>query len=508
LKIVSAETIVALSLKNNAENHVAHKFNIFICLALLIFAIRLTYGPITDLPLFYDEAYYHFWSRHLDWGYFSKPPLVAWLIYTTTQLTHSHSEWAVRLASPLLYFATAYFIYASASFLYNRTTGLYAAAIFYTSPLVTFNSLFISSDAPLLFCWSLAIFCYVHASKNDSWWAWAGLGIAIGFGVLAKYTMLVWLAGFVIYCFWYKTSFRRAFSSNTFLVLIIASVLILPNLIWNWQHDFISFQHTADIAKLEQNLFHPSHLLEFIAGQFLVFGPLSFYLLLHLFWRPSTSHSIEKLLLCLSLPFLLAMALQALLAKANMNWAAPVYVAASIMLARALILGYKYKLAHSLLICNLVIGAIFYLYPQIQQGLNIEPSVRNTPFHRVAGWKPLFQSIPDYLPDFEQQVWLSDSRMLLSYLDFYLPVDEDNAPKIVSFNPEGKIEHQFDLYRELSQSHFSSFIFISESPRQLSECFSEVNLQADIKQAVYPSLERELYLYQVTGFQGYAHCHL
>src|SRR5271154_4825630 len=32
------------------------------------------------LDLVQDEAHYWDWSRHLDWSYYSKGPLVAWLI--------------------------------------------------------------------------------------------------------------------------------------------------------------------------------------------------------------------------------------------------------------------------------------------------------------------------------------------------------------------------------------------------------------------------------------------
>jgi 4-amino-4-deoxy-L-arabinose transferase-like glycosyltransferase len=474
--------------------------------ALVLLAIRISYGPITDLALFYDEAYYHYWSTELDWGYYSKPPLIAWLIFCTTHLFNSHAEWAVRLASPILYFVSAFLIYGSTRCLYNRLTGLYAAAIFYSTPLVSFNSLFITTDAPLLFCWSLAVFCYVYSSRSQHWWPWVGLGASIGLGLLAKYTMIVWVLGFILYGLWQKTFTRQFFSNKTLTVFTMASLLVLPNLIWNWQHNFISYRHTVDISKLDQTLFHPSHLLEFIAGQFLVFGPIGFYLLLHLFWRPYITQPLEKLLVCLSLPLLLGMALQALLAQANMNWTAPVYITASILLARALINGYKYKLIHLLLLSNLVIGGVFYLYPYLQQRLNIEPTVKNTPFHRVAGWKPLFQAIPQEINHAENQVWLSNSRMLLSYLHYYLPHNNKQQIQLVSFSPADQIHDQFALHQSLMTNDDSNYIYLSERPINLTHCFKSVQFLAQVKLDVYPSLQRELYLYYVAGFQGYERC--
>lgn len=36
--------------------------------------------------LYVDEAYYWVWSQQFDWGYYSKPPMVAWIISIATSL--------------------------------------------------------------------------------------------------------------------------------------------------------------------------------------------------------------------------------------------------------------------------------------------------------------------------------------------------------------------------------------------------------------------------------------
>ena len=48
--------------------------------------LRLAVLFITPLELYPDEAQYWLWSRTLDFGYFSKPPMIAWLIAATTRL--------------------------------------------------------------------------------------------------------------------------------------------------------------------------------------------------------------------------------------------------------------------------------------------------------------------------------------------------------------------------------------------------------------------------------------
>ena len=44
-------------------------------------ALRLAALFATPLELYPDEAQYWLWSRTLDWGYYSKPPMIAWLIW-------------------------------------------------------------------------------------------------------------------------------------------------------------------------------------------------------------------------------------------------------------------------------------------------------------------------------------------------------------------------------------------------------------------------------------------
>src|SRR6266568_5721919 len=79
-----------------------------------ITAARLIWLAVQSAGLYPDEAQYWFWAQHPAFGYYSKPPLVAWLIALTTA-AFGDSEFAIRLAAPLLHAATAGIVYAIAS---------------------------------------------------------------------------------------------------------------------------------------------------------------------------------------------------------------------------------------------------------------------------------------------------------------------------------------------------------------------------------------------------------
>src|SRR5437660_5129475 len=64
---------------------------------LILGAAALHVGYLTwncPLDLAPDEAHYWDWSRHLDWSYYSKGPLVAWLIRASCELAGAWSEQA------------------------------------------------------------------------------------------------------------------------------------------------------------------------------------------------------------------------------------------------------------------------------------------------------------------------------------------------------------------------------------------------------------------------------
>ena len=84
-----------------------------------ITALRLLWLALQPADLFPDEAQYWVWSQQLALGYYSKPPLVAWLIAATTRL-FGDSEFAVRLSAPLLHAGAAFFVYGIGARLYDR----------------------------------------------------------------------------------------------------------------------------------------------------------------------------------------------------------------------------------------------------------------------------------------------------------------------------------------------------------------------------------------------------
>ena len=365
-----------------------HKLVLILLLGLsLVRFIGLYVSPVN---LHGDEAQYWAWSRTFDWGYFSKPPMIAWVIGATTSI-FGNAEWAVRLSSILLHPIIAYVLFRTARFMYDARTGFWAAALYFLMPAVWLSSGIVSTDVPLLLCWVLGLNAWAHLRETPTL-RWAVLlGLAIGFGMLSKYAMLFFLPSLVL-CTIFDSKTRKALLSVRGLVVIILTLSILaPNFWWNVQHDFATVTHTAANANLKGIPFHPIELLEFWGSQTGVFGPLLLVLLVMAVIAAARGN-LERKTLMLTLFVLSPLAvisLEALLSRANANWAVTAYMGGSILVAR-------YGLIHWPRFCkagvwtNVVLGGILAFATLVPSFANMVGQANA--FKRVRGW-PQTESI-------------------------------------------------------------------------------------------------------------------
>jgi 4-amino-4-deoxy-L-arabinose transferase-like glycosyltransferase len=366
--------------------------NLRIALALTaaLVIVRTFVLFVTPLELHPDEAQYWLWSRNLDWGYFSKPPLIAWTIAATTALGGDAEAW-VRLAGPLLHGVAGLALFAVGRRLYSPGTGLLALLLYTLMPGVQLSSLVISTDAPLLALLSLGLLAYVTmpAQAQSRSVAIAALsGLAFGAAALAKYAAVYALIGLVLHVVLVPAA-RRAWSLGAACAFAAAFAAVLaPNLIWNAAHQFSTVSHTAANAHWSAGgLFNPLELGTFLATQPGVFGlvPAGVLIAGLILARRRPWADADRLLLCFAAPPLILVATQALLARANANWAAAAYPAAAVLAAAWLIRWRKRgwiiaAVASQALIAMLFIACV--TRPAIADGLGLSNSIK-----RVRGWE-------------------------------------------------------------------------------------------------------------------------
>ena len=312
---------------------------------------RVALLPLVSADLFVDDAQYWFWGQELAWGYYSKPPLIGWILRASTEIGSDAPFW-IRLPMPLIHAATAVVVALVARRLYGGRIGGLAGFAFAGLPGVALSSLLVSTDVPMLFCFALALLAQLHLAERRSL-AWAlVLGAAVGVGLLAKYAMIYFplaaaLAALVV------PSARIAWRDAA-VAAAVALALIAPNLVWNAANDFATVQHTASNAGWQGLRLDLVGLAGFLAGQFGMSGPVFFAAYLAAVARPGADPT-RRYLAVMSLPVFAIVSVQALISGANANWAAAGHLAA-LVLAVAVLEGRPRWLAIGLAI-NLALTA-------------------------------------------------------------------------------------------------------------------------------------------------------
>src|SRR5262245_15891932 len=222
------------------------------CLILGNAGLRLAY-LVFDCPLDLapDEAHYWDWSRRLDWSYYSKGPLVAWLIRASTS-AFGNTMPAVRLPAVLCGRLLLASLYALAVQIYgSRRLGVAVVALALTLPPIAAGATLMTIDAPFTCFWGWALVLGWQAAVQQRRWAWPTCGFVVGLGILAKYTMLLWLLSFALFL---ATSpgRRRLLAQPGFWVLVAAAaVCCTPILIWNVQHEWVGLRHVLGQTGLQ-----------------------------------------------------------------------------------------------------------------------------------------------------------------------------------------------------------------------------------------------------------------
>ena len=364
-----------------------------------ITVFRIVALAISPVDLYPDEAQYWVWSQSLDWGYFSKPPLIAWVISASTSL-FGLSDFAIRLPSNVFHAFTGLFLLLAGSRLSVPRIGFWAAVIYLTMPGAWLSAGIISTDAILLTFWSGAFYALVRLRQGAGWATAIGLGLAVGLGFLAKYAMIYFVIGLGLAIALDPPARRAMLSLKGLAATVITVVFLLPNILWNAANDFATVQHTADNANWGGDLIHLGELADFIGSQFIGYGPALFGTLLAGFWlalkRPLAMDGNTRLLLVLfSLPILLVVSTQAFISRAHANWAAAAYIAASLLVAVLLLSGRPWRryVLYGSVALSCAIGLVFTsvaLSPPLAETLGLSNA-----FKRVRGWEETADAVAD-----------------------------------------------------------------------------------------------------------------
>lgn len=402
----------------------------------IITAIRLVVILLSPLELGVDEAQYWLWGQNLDFGYYSKPPLIGWLLGMSDFLFGASAA-ATRITAPFLHLGTSLILYHIAIRTGGRLAGQLACLLWLSLPAVALGSFVISTDSIMLFFWSAGLAFILRSQKSTQFhpkdMLWAGL--AVGVALLAKYAAIYFVIGLAGWLLSQQLNAdRRAYrrSDGAGFILFITGVVIgsSPTWIWNMFNGLVTLRHLGENANLEIPLYSLASALSFLGAQAGVIGPVCFMLLAAiLFQRPAQPERryLKSLYLWFVLPPLGVMIFQAYLKEANANWAVAGYPAAMLLLGLAGAQTLKwYRMVIAAISVNLVLSAL--LAAILAGGSFGMFAPKSDPLRRLKGWSALAADVAQTAQAEQLNTIIAHNRATAALLHWHLA---DSAYQIV-----------------------------------------------------------------------------
>ena len=297
--------------------------------------LRLIAGALT--PLTFDEAYYWMWSKHLAFGYYDHPPMVALVIRLGTMIA-GDTEFGVRLVSILLALPMSWAIYRTAAILFGGQRLAATAAIMLNVTLMAaVGTLIVTPDAPLLAASSFVLLFLAKVLETGRGGWWLAVGVAVGSALLSKYTALLFGPAILVWLVSVPKLRRWLISPWPYLGGAVALMIFAPVIVWNADHHWVSFIKQIGRARIED--FRPAFILELIPTQIAFATPLVWILgamgLYALFKRNAGAFAARMLISSTFWIITIYFIWHSLHARVEANWFAPVYPAFAIAAAVA-----------------------------------------------------------------------------------------------------------------------------------------------------------------------------
>jgi 4-amino-4-deoxy-L-arabinose transferase-like glycosyltransferase/membrane-associated phospholipid phosphatase len=516
--------ISVISLYNWSSERFKYKpYTTVLFIFLLVLSLfRIYYIQNGPLDLSPDEAHYWEWSRRLDLSYYSKGPMIAYLIYLGTSV-FGYTIFGIRIMAVIFSALSSIFLYSLGKNLYDEKVGLSSAILIQIIPLFSTFGVLFTIDSPFIFFWILSLYLFSKAANiraeskesnsatdncfkvgdtpsltlpsvrvdSDLRWGgmgwggnselrtqnsklssnsslithhssliyWVLLGLSIGLGLLTKYTMAAFYLCAFLFLLFVKEYRKLLLTKGPFIAFIISLLVFSPVMGWNVNHDWITFKHTAGQAHLEDGIqISLKSFFEFFGSQFGVITPLLLILMAVSVWRLRKKRE-GAFLFWFSMPVIVFFLLKSIQAKVQANWALPGYLSGIIAFSAFYMKRfYSEKGGPKIFIATAV------LLSALVTAVAYYPSILNLPVKldptsRVRGWKELGAEVTKI---YEQ---MSATRPVFIFSDRYQVSSElafyvKGHPVTYCINL-GRRMNQYDLWPGFNNLLHYDAIFVS-----------------------------------------------
>jgi len=285
-----------------------------------------------------DEAYYWQWSRYFSLGYHDHPPMIAWTIKLAT-LIFGQTERAVRLPAVCAITVASVYLMLAAARWFGARAALYVALL--SQSILGFNAagLLATPDGLLVAGWAGALYHVAAAYETDRPSQWLLGGAWFGFGILSKYTMVLFPPLAFAFGLFHPDYRKRLATFWPYAGIVLGLLMFAPVIIWNIDNGWSTFRHVVHKGGVDRQFaLHLTYLGSFIGSQVALLSPLVFILLLMTWFLPlkktvQGKHWVLIYFFITSFPVVAIFTVLSLYSRVEGNWAAPAYLGAVIIVA-------------------------------------------------------------------------------------------------------------------------------------------------------------------------------
>lgn len=224
---------------------------LFITLHVLIWTLIPNWAR-TGLPL--DSAEGSVWGQHLALGYDRNPWLNGWLTRLALELG-GNSDIFVYFFSQLCVALAFWSVWRLGRKMLDPLQAIVAVLMleaiqYYTIAAVDFND-----NVLELGLWPLSALLFYKAVTSQRYWDWVGLGLITGLAMMAKYYTAILLLSMLIFLIWHPKARLHFKQPGLYLGITVFMLVILPHIIWLFQHDFLTIHYALHRVDRNENRF-------------------------------------------------------------------------------------------------------------------------------------------------------------------------------------------------------------------------------------------------------------
>jgi hypothetical protein len=489
------------------------------------------------LDLSGDEAQYWDWSRRLDWSYFSKGPLVAYVIRASCAIFGDTMP-AVRYPAIVFGLGTSVVTYLLTRKLFgSERLALGAVLLNAAVPIFVAGSIFMTIDPPMFFCWACATYFFALATFDRRDWAWPVAGAFVGLGFLAKYATFLWLPSMFLFLWIERRRRGTPFGAGPWVATAVALAFTTPVIVWNARNGWVSFLHVAHQTGTAGGSLTRGNFFELIGSQIGVLGPVIAALMVGgivYAWRARDFDEEEphapqlRMLVCIGVPFFLLTAVTSLLAKAQVNWPAPAYftlmILATYFLWTRMRSPSSWRRWRGLVYGTILIGIALIpvvhdpslLFPPVRlinRALPAKRPIKPGPIlTKVVGWRLLGGHVGQELSTLQPGAFvLCDDYTQTAAMAFYVPGQPKTYCAGSYYSDSPKRMTQYDVWPDRSLEPGTTpllgrdAVFVGkggELPPDIPAAFERIEKLPEIPVIVRGELVKTFKVWRCYGFKG------